>query len=183
MKFWNRLLLPVLCLSALYAFPGQAQTAPPQKPQQKAAATSPEADAQKKNTQAYIDLLRRDVRQEKSEIMGAMMVLNAQDAEKFWPIYSAYDAELSALNDQRVQNIKEYARTYDQMTDEQADKLVQSALSFRKQRTELFASTYEKVKQALGGIVAARFAQVEDQLLLLIDLQIESSLPVMAQGS
>jgi hypothetical protein len=39
------------------------------------------------------------------------------------------------------------------------------------------------VKQALGGITAARFVQVEDQLLLIIDLQIDSSLPVVGQSS
>jgi hypothetical protein len=39
------------------------------------------------------------------------------------------------------------------------------------------------VRQSLGGITAARFIQVEDQLLLIIDLQIYSSLPVVGQGS
>jgi hypothetical protein len=39
------------------------------------------------------------------------------------------------------------------------------------------------VKQALGATTAARFALVEDQLLLLIDLKIVSSLPVVGQGS
>lgn len=39
------------------------------------------------------------------------MLLSAADATKFWPIYGEYDAELTQLNDQRAQNIKEYART------------------------------------------------------------------------
>ena len=72
---------------------------------------------------------------------------------------------------------------YDQMTDEKADELIQKAMSYRKQRSELLAKYYELVKQALGGITAARFVQVEDQLLLIIDLQIDSSLPVVGQGS
>jgi hypothetical protein len=161
----------------LFALPGWTQTKT-EKSENKAAA-SPAATGQNKNTDVYIALLRRDVRQEKAEIMGAMMVLGAEDAAKFWPLYSDYDAELTKLNDQRVANIREYARTYTQMTDEQADKLIQNSLSYRKQRAELFAKTYDQVKQALGGKTAARFAMVEDQLLLLIDLQIVSSLPVV----
>jgi len=149
----------------------------------KSTAVSPEAAAQKKNIQAYIDLMRRDVRQQKAEIMGAVMVLNAEDASKFWPIYSEYDVELTKLNDQRVENIKEYARAYNQMTDEKADELIQKSLAYQKQRAELLANTYDRVKQVLGAITAARFAQVEQQLLLLIDLQIDSSLPVVGQGS
>jgi len=43
------------------------------------------------------------VRQQKAEIMGAVMVLSADDAAKFWPIYSEYDVELTKLNDQRVE--------------------------------------------------------------------------------
>jgi hypothetical protein len=111
------------------------------------------------------------------------MQLSAADAAKFWPIYEQYDKELAKLNDQRVANIQEYASSYGQMTDAKADELIQKALSYRKQRSELLAKTYENVKQALGGITAARFIQVEDQLLLIIDLQIDSSLPVVGQGS
>jgi hypothetical protein len=145
------------------------------------APAAPKSDPQ--NIQAYIDLLRLDVRQQKAEMMGAVMELSAADAAKFWPIYEEYDAELAKLNDLRVANIQEYASTYDQMTDEKADELIQKALSYRKQRSELLAKYYERVRQALGGITAARFIQVEDQLLLIIDLQIDSSLPVVGQRS
>ena len=140
--------------------------------------TPPEA-----NTQAYVDLLRSDVRQQKAEIMGAVILLSAQDATKFWPIYSDYDAQLTKLNDQRVENIKEYARAYDEMTDEKADELIQKSMAYQKQRAELLAQTYDKVKQALGAATAARFAMIEHQLLLIIDLQIASSLPIVEQGS
>jgi hypothetical protein len=36
-----------------------------------------------KNAQAHIDLLRQGVRQQKAEIMGSIMLLNAADAAKF----------------------------------------------------------------------------------------------------
>jgi hypothetical protein len=178
MKSVNRLSLATLfLLFLLIPQPGRAQTTT-QAPESKAAA-SPDADAQKKNTDAYIALMRRDVRQEKSEIMGSVMVLNAQDAAKFWPIYSDYDAQLTKLNDQRVANIKEYARTYNDMTNEKADELIQKSMAYQKERAELLSKTYDRVKEALGAITAARFAQVEHQLLLLIDLQIAASLPIV----
>ena len=79
--------------------------------------------------------------------------------------------------------MKEYVSKYNEITDEEADRLVQKAVEYQKQRAELLAETYDKVKQSLGGVTAARFAQVEHQLLLLIDLQIDSSLPIVGQGS
>jgi len=140
-------------------------------------------DTQEKNLQEYIDLLRSDIRQQKSQIVGAVMLLDVDQATKFWPIYAEYDAELRKLNDQRVANIKEYARNYDNMTDAKADELIQKAMNYRKQRAELLAKYYVRVKEALGAVEAARFVQIEDQLLMIIDLQISSSLPIVEQGS
>ena len=111
------------------------------------------------------------------------MLLSAADATKFWPIYNEYEAELTKLNNQRVANIKEYARTYTQMTDAKADELIQNALAYQKQRGELLAKTYDRVKQALGAITAARFVQVEHQLLSIIDLQVAAQLPIVGEGS
>jgi len=139
--------------------------------------------AQEKNIDEYIELLRSDVRQQKAQIMGAVMELDIDQSAKFWPIYSEYDAELAKLNNLRLANIKEYAVNYDQMTDAKADELIQNALQYRKQRSELLANYYGRVKDALGAVQAARFLQVEDQLLEIIDLQIASQLPVVKQGA
>jgi hypothetical protein len=177
----HALLATAFVLAMFVAPSGRAQTNTA-KTESKTVA-SPEAETQKKNTQAYINLLRSDVRQQKAEIMGAVMLLSAQDAAKFWPIYSDYDAQLTKLNDQRVENIKEYANAYEQMTDGKADELIQKSMAYQKQRAELLAQTYARVKQALGAVTAARFAMIEHQLLLIIDLQIASSLPVVGQGS
>jgi hypothetical protein len=174
----------VMLLALLTIVPaGRAQTGVPPKSPAKPASTSPAAANQKTNIQAYIQLLRSDVRQQKAEIMGSVMLLSAADAAKFWPIYTEYDAELSKLNDQRLANIHEYAVSYAQMTDEKADELIQNAMSYQKQRGELLAKYYDRVKQELGAITAARFVQIEHQLLSLIDLRIAAELPIVGAGS
>jgi hypothetical protein len=111
------------------------------------------------------------------------MQLDIDQAAKFWPIYSEYDAALTKLNNSRLANIQEYARNYNQMTDAKADELIQKASDYRKRRLELLTTYYGRVKTALGAIQAARFLQIEDQLLQIIDLQIASSLPIVSQGS
>ena len=175
--------LLLILFAQITAFPqsGGAQTNTGDS--QSKVAVTPDPDSQQKNLAAYIDLLRKDVRQQKAEIMGSVMVLDADDAAKFWPIYAQYDAALTKLNDQRAENIKEYARTYTEMTDAKADELIQKAWAYQTQRAELFAKTYDQVKQALGAVTAARFVQVEHQLLLLIDLEIISALPVVEPAS
>jgi hypothetical protein len=172
--------LPLLVLVATCPV-ARAQVTPKSEGTKSQSAPSSATATQKKNMQEYIDLMRTNVRDQKAEIMGSVMELNAADAAKFWPIYSEYDTELAKVNDLRVANIKEYAENYSQMTDEKADELIQNAVSYRKQRAELLAKYYGRMKEALGAVTAARFAQIEDQLLLIIDLQIASSLPIVGE--
>jgi len=185
-------IMPLLQLLILIAIcPAvSAQTAPAKKPapakhpaatKQPPATAPPVSEAEKKNIQAYIELLRTNVRQEKSQLMGEVMLLDVEDAKKFWPIYSDYNDELAKVNNLRSDNIQEYARTYTSMTDEKADELIKRALDYHKQRSELLGKYYDRFKQELGAITAARFVQVEHQLLMIIDLQIASSLPIVGQ--
>lgn len=173
-------LIPVLAFMFFGPAVWAQQTAPPAKTE-KSAPKSPGMSTQKANIEEYIQLLRSDVRQQTTEITGAMMQLSAGDAAKFWPIYAEYEAALEKLNDTRVANIQEYAREYNDLTDDQADALMQKAAEYQKQRSELLVQYYGQVKNALGAVTAARFVQVEHQLLLIIDLQIDSSLPLAGQ--
>src|SRR5271167_246119 len=80
-------------------------------------------ESQKTNIRPYVELLRSDVRAEKTAIMGQMMQFNDEQDAKFWPIYREYDFELQKLNDQKLAGIREYAKTYGSMTDQKADEL------------------------------------------------------------
>lgn len=176
---WFSLFVVFIFCSAAFA-----QSTPQSSGTEKQAPSGAATDnAQEKNIRAYVELLRTDVKQQKAEIMGAMMVLSADDASKFWPIYNQYDAELTKLNNLRLANIQEYARSYDQMTDAKADELIQNAIKYQQQRSELLEKYYGRIKESIGAIEAARFVQIENQLLTLIDLRIASALPVIPKGS
>ena len=184
MPLLQLLVLVSICPTMLAQAPQTKKPAPAKQPsaaKQAPATELPTTEAEEKNIQAYIELLRTNVRQEKSQLMGEVMLLDVEDAKKFWPIYSDYNDELAKVNNLRSDNIQEYARTYTSMTDEKADELIKRALDYHKQRSELLGKYYDRFKQELGAITAARFVQVEHQLLMIIDLQIASSLPIVGQ--
>jgi len=135
-------------------------------------------DTQKTNVKQYIELLGSDVQAEKAQIMGAVLQLNKEEADKFWPIYDEYEAELSKVNNQRTQNIQDYASSYNQLSDDKANGLVKAELDSMKQRTELVNKYHERIKGSLGAVNAARFFEIDNQLNSIIDLQIDSSLPL-----
>ena len=138
-------------------------------------------DTQDTNINAYIELLRSDVKSAKTEVLTQTMQLTDAQNTKFWPLYREYDVKLQALNDKKIAGIKDYANSYDTMTDAKANQLAALVLSLESQRNQLKKTYYEKMREQLGGIVAARWLQVENQLLMIIDLQIASSLPVVSK--
>lgn len=142
---------------------------------------TPPADHQTKdvNLRAYAELLRADVRAQKVAIISELMAFTEAEDKVFWPIYREYDLELSRINDERVSSIAEYAKSYPQVTDALADKLATKALELETRRTALQEKYYGRLKTALSPKLAARFLQVEHQLLLIIDLQIAASLPIV----
>jgi hypothetical protein len=149
-------------------------------------ATTPEAtpattDSQDTNIRAYVELLRSDVKAKKTAILVELMQLNDDQAEKFWPIYREYDYVLQTLNDRKLAGIQDYAKNYQNMTDEKADELANLALELENQRNSVKRYYYERVREQLGGIIAARFLQVENQMLMIIDLQIAASLPIVGK--
>jgi hypothetical protein len=143
------------------------------------AAAPATTDSQDTNIRAYVELLRSDVKTKKTAILVELMQLNDEQAEKFWPIYREYDYALQTLNDRKLAGIQEYAKNYENMTDEKADELASLALELENQRNTVKRYYYERVREQLGGIIAARFLQIENQMLMVIDLQIASSLPIV----
>ena len=149
---------------------------------QPATTASPETKTSKTqdaNLHAYAELLRADVKTIKIEIYTELMQLNDEQSAKFWPIYREYDVELQKLNDQKLAGIQDYAKNYGNMTDEKADELANLALELENKRNALKKTYYDKVREQLGGVMAARFLQIENQLLMIIDLQIAASLPIV----
>jgi hypothetical protein len=131
------------------------------------------------NLSAYAELLRSDVRAQKVAILTEVMGFTEAEDAAFWPIYREYDLKMAKLGDERVALIEEYARNYEHMTDEIANRLASKALDLEARRQAVKAQCYEQLKKAIPPRTALRFLQVEHQLLLLIDLQISAALPIV----
>jgi hypothetical protein len=166
-------------MAALTAVPvvsAQSPSAPP-------ATTAAQSAAQTKtlNLTAYAELLRTDIRLQKAAIITEVMGFTEEEDKVFWPIYRDYDAEMTKLSDERVALVADYARAYDTLTDDAADKLARRAVDLEARRQSVKAKYYDRVQAALKGRTALRFLQVEHQLQLLIDLQISAALPIVGR--
>ncbi len=127
----------------------------------------------------FLELLRKDVQSEKVLLMTAALELTDEQGELFWPIYREYQLELSKLGDRRIKLIKDYAANYDAMTEEKAKELSKISFDLQDKQLSLLKKTHKNASKAVGPLMATRFVQVENQLLLLINLQIASEMPLI----
>ena len=136
-------------------------------------------DTREANLRAYVELLRSDVRSQKVAIITELMGFTEAEDAKFWPVYREYETELTKINDERLALVKDYAANYGTLTDAVADRLARGALDVEGRRNALKARYYERFKSVLSPKAAARFLQIENQMLLILDLQIAASLPIV----
>ena len=137
------------------------------------------ADTRDINLRAYVELLRSDLRSQKVAIITEVMEFTEAEDKAFWPVYREYEKELAAINDDRMALVKDFAVGFDTLTDAKADGLAVRALALETRRQALLERYYARFKAVVPAKTAARFLQVEHQILLLLDLQIAASLPIV----
>lgn len=126
-----------------------------------------------------IELMRKDVRSQKKQIIAANMSLTAAEAEKFWPIYDQYTAALTKINDTKIALVKEYLASYSTITDQQAESYVKRWAGVDESVTQLRIKSFPVFHQVLSGKSTALFFQMDHRLGLLIDLQLTAQMPII----
>ena len=107
------------------------------------------------------------------------MKLTDAQAEKFWPVYDAYTQETTKLGDASYALVKEYAQNYENMTDAQADSLVDKMATLDVQTATLRQEWIPKFRKVLSGKQAALFFQLDRRINLLLDLQFAANIPLV----
>jgi hypothetical protein len=145
----------------------------------KSLAQAPSTPAAQSSVDQDVDLLRKDIRSQKKQIIAANLQLTDAEAVKFWPIYDQYTAELVKVNDAKYGAIKEYVANYDTLTDDHAVALARNLLTVDQQAAQLRLKYVPMVNAVLSGKKTALFFQIDRRLVMLIDLQLASQLPMI----
>ena len=100
------------------------------------------------------------------------MNLTDAEAEKFWPVYDRYAADLAKINDQKAALINEYWQTFDAMNGEQAESYVRKRGAVEESIMQLRLKYIPIFGKVLSGRQTALFFQIDWRLGLMIDLQL-----------
>lgn len=129
-----------------------------------------------------IAVVRANMQADRTTLITAGMNFNDKDGAAFWPIYKQYEYERSRLDDDRVVVIKEYTQKYPKLTDAQAQAMAEKMLDCDSRLAELKKKYYKKFNKVLPALTVAKFFQLDRRVDLMMDMQVESSLPPLTQA-
>jgi len=119
-----------------------------------------------------ISLLRKELRSERKQIVAANMNLTDGEAEKFWPVYDQYAADLAKINDTKAALLKDYLQTVDTMNSEESESYLRKRAEIEESTIQLRLRYLDAFRKVLSGRQTARFFQIDWRLGLMIDLQL-----------
>src|SRR5208282_2129381 len=130
----NRKLVTGFLLAAVLGLSGVKANAQAASGTQTAPAATPSASAVRDQD---IEMLRKDIRSKKKQLIAANLQLTDAESTKFWPVYDQYTADLVKINNEKYALMKDYADAWGTMTDAQAEGLTKRALAVDDQVTQL----------------------------------------------
>jgi hypothetical protein len=124
-----------------------------------------------------IEMLRADLRAERTAMVEEEMQFTPQEAAVFWPVYQKYENEIRKINDQRIELIHTYAENYTNLTDDIAEQLTKKSLELDIKDAYLRKQYFREFNHVLPATRAAKFFQLDNFINLVVKTQIAEELP------
>lgn len=140
------------------------------------------AQSQEPNLSSAIEVARAGMQADRATIITVAMNFSDKDAAAFWPIYRQYEYQRSKLDDRRVVVIKEYAQKYPTLTDAEAKAMAEQMFECDSRQAVLKKTYFKKFNKVLPALTVTKFFQAERRIDLLMDMNVEASLPPLTQA-
>lgn len=126
-----------------------------------------------------IELTRDVIKTERKTIIAATLDMTADESEAFWPVYREYETDLARVNDGALKIIKDFAKSYDTLTDEQATQMVKDFLKVKEDQLKVKRSHLKKFEKVLPPKKVARLYQVENKIEAAIQYEMAAEIPLV----
>jgi hypothetical protein len=128
-----------------------------------------------------LEEVRAELRTGKTAVLARIMQFKSDaEAAKFWPIYRQYQTDFAAISDRRIAIAKDYMANFRTMDDATAKDLMNRSLKTQSDTIKLRQQYADTISSEISPMVAASFLQIEGLLQEVIDLDVRSNLPLLA---
>jgi hypothetical protein len=118
---------------------------------------------------------------QKKQLIAEHMKISKADSAKFWSMYDVYETSRKAIGLKRVANINEYAKSYDNLTNEKAGTLMTASFGVYNDFGKLWKDTYNKMAKSISPLTAGKFIQVEMYLENLVRNELANEIPLIGE--
>jgi uncharacterized protein YfbU (UPF0304 family) len=130
-------------------------------------------------TKDEIAILQAAYGMQKRDLVAKFMDVSDAQSAAFWSLYEEYEVSRKAIGTKRANNIVEYAKNYETITDENVQNMVKVSMEVNKEFNTLWEKTYKKMAKALGAKTAAKFYQLEMYLENMVRTELTESIPMI----
>ena len=141
--------------------------------------TSPKENTAHVISDQDMNLLRKDLRSKRKQLIATNLKLTDTEAEKFWPVYDQYMTELIAINDKKFAVIQDYADNWGKLTNEQSLSFIRQWTDMDIAASQLRQKYVPIVSKVLDGKKTATFMQLDRRIAMMIELQVASQMPLV----
>ena len=114
--------------------------------------------------------------------MESYMDLSETQAAAFWPVYEDYEVQRKELGKDKVNLLSDYAKNYATLDGETATDLIHRAAANNIAIQKLMKKTFNKLAKTLDPVTAARFIQLENYFIVMIQVSIQESIPFIVEN-
>ena len=128
-----------------------------------------------------MDILRQKLKGDKKLVIAANLKLTDAEGAKFWPVYDAYQKELTQINERLAAVVLAYADAYNKgpVTDAAAKPLIEQAVAVDEAEAKLKSSALPKILAALPAAKAARYLQIENKIRAVVRYELAAGIPLV----
>lgn len=126
-----------------------------------------------------IEILRDMAAAERRALVAENLMLSEEESKLFWPIYDDFRADMKKLDSEKMKNIELFASKYENMSDEDANKIMENYHSYEMEYSKLRHSYKNKFTKVLPAKLIFRFFQIENKVDAMIRFALAAEIPLI----
>ncbi len=137
--------------------------------------------AQTQPTSTDMEILRQKIKADKKLLVATNMALTEAEAKEFWPIYDAFQVDLTGINDRTNKLIAGYAAAYNKgpIPGETAKQLLVEMLAIDDAEVKLKQGYVPRLEKALPIVKVARYLQIENKIRAIVKYELAAGIPLI----
>lgn len=126
-----------------------------------------------------MQIVLEKVRADKKLLVAANIQLTEAEAKTFWPVYERYQDELFLLRTRTVKLIRDYAESFEDMSDDTARRLLDESITIESLGLKLQKTYLPKFRKVLPEKKVARYYQIENKIQAALYSELAVKIPLV----